>query len=277
MMVGKKKKSRIRKMFKRDEDDDLLETDLLNLMRGPRNLQLSPVGESARNDRIDIPVVISKSQFSDATSITEVSHSSEDEDDGSSLLLEKVATAGEDEDDYVFTPDDLDDSERSEKQYQEYNRSGTWQDQSGIDLWDLTAIEEQTDESSIDNSNSSTRDGIPSSYDELIDDCHDDGDADNSAYVIEDEDYDVCQHENDVINDNEMNSLRRAVVPPRALTEDEALSLRKLLKSKLNLYACNSSYEVIACYVEDADDLLDYVVELIDEGNTVGYMIDEVS
>ena len=56
---------------------------------------------------------------------------------------------------------------------------------------------------------------------------------------------------------------------PRALTEGEVESLRMMLMNKLHM--CGDSY------VEDAEDLLDYAMEMIEEGQTVGCVTDEVS
>ena len=56
---------------------------------------------------------------------------------------------------------------------------------------------------------------------------------------------------------------------PRALTEGEVESLRMTLMNKLHM--CGDSY------VEDAEDLLDYAMEMIEEGQTVGCVTAEVS
>ena len=56
---------------------------------------------------------------------------------------------------------------------------------------------------------------------------------------------------------------------PRALTEEEVRSLRTILKKELHI--CDDSH------AEDADDLLDYAMEMIEEGQSVGCVTDEVS
>ena len=55
---------------------------------------------------------------------------------------------------------------------------------------------------------------------------------------------------------------------PRNLTQDETSSLRMMLKSKLNISEDNE---------EDADDLLDYAIDMIENGKSVGYVLIEVS
>lgn len=79
--------------------------------------------------------------------------------------------------------------------------------------------------------------------------------------------------------DNELVNIRMENMPstfdhektttPRALTEGEVESLRMMLMNKLHM--CGESY------VEDAEDLLDYAMEMIEEGQTVGCVTDEVS
>ena len=56
---------------------------------------------------------------------------------------------------------------------------------------------------------------------------------------------------------------------PRTLTKGEVESLRMMLTNKLHM--CGDSY------VEDAEDLLDYAMEMIEEGQTVGCVTDEVN
>jgi len=55
---------------------------------------------------------------------------------------------------------------------------------------------------------------------------------------------------------------------PRELTPDEISKLRVMLKSKLNVTDDNE---------QDADDLCDYAIDMIEESKTVGNMVDEVS
>ena len=79
--------------------------------------------------------------------------------------------------------------------------------------------------------------------------------------------------------DNELVNIRMENMPstfdhektttPRALTEGEVESLRMMLMNKLHM--CGESY------VEDAEDLLDYAMEMIEEGQTVGCVTDEVN
>ena len=57
---------------------------------------------------------------------------------------------------------------------------------------------------------------------------------------------------------------------PRALTEEETESLRMMLKKKLHMSG-DSSVD------EDAEDLLDYAMEMIGEGQSVGCVTEEVS
>jgi len=56
---------------------------------------------------------------------------------------------------------------------------------------------------------------------------------------------------------------------PRELSQDEISSLHVLLKSKMNI--SNDSHE------QDADDLIEYAIEMVGDGKTVGYITDEVS
>ena len=58
----------------------------------------------------------------------------------------------------------------------------------------------------------------------------------------------------------------KETIPPRALTEDETEVLRKLLKTKLNID-----------HEEDASDLLDYAMDMIEDGKNVGHVAEEVS
>ena len=57
-------------------------------------------------------------------------------------------------------------------------------------------------------------------------------------------------------------------VPPRKLTEEETLTLRALLKAELNMP--DDSYE------EDAADLLDYALDMVEAGKNVGYVMKEL-
>jgi len=77
----------------------------------------------------------------------------------------------------------------------------------------------------------------------------------------------------------EMNAMRNGVAiqqttdykqtaVPRELTPDEISKLRVMLKSKLNVTDSNE---------QDADDLCDYAIDMIEESKTVGNMVDEVS
>ena len=63
--------------------------------------------------------------------------------------------------------------------------------------------------------------------------------------------------------------LNKEAKASRELTEDEMSSLRALLKPKLVIP--DDSHD------QDADDLLDYVFEMVDEGRTVGFVMEEVS
>ncbi len=58
-------------------------------------------------------------------------------------------------------------------------------------------------------------------------------------------------------------------VAPRELTDEETTDLREMLKTMLNIP--DESYE------EDASDLLDYAIDMINDGNSVGYVMNEVS
>jgi len=60
-----------------------------------------------------------------------------------------------------------------------------------------------------------------------------------------------------------------SLVPPRQLTATELSSLRKLLRSKLNI---NDHADE-----EDATNLLDYAFDMIDGGENVGHIAEEVS
>lgn len=62
-----------------------------------------------------------------------------------------------------------------------------------------------------------------------------------------------------------------ALVPPRDLTDEEASSLRELLRSKL--ITINSSVDD----EEDAEALLDYANDMIEDGESVGNVVEEVS
>ena len=63
---------------------------------------------------------------------------------------------------------------------------------------------------------------------------------------------------------------------PRALSDAEATELRKLLKTKLKISPNNdeNNHEQDE---EDADVLLDYAMQMIQDGENVGHMSDEVS
>lgn len=61
----------------------------------------------------------------------------------------------------------------------------------------------------------------------------------------------------------------KETIPPRALTEDETEVLRKLLKTKLNIPSDD--------HEEDASDLLDYAMDMIEDGKNVGHVAEEVS
>jgi len=60
----------------------------------------------------------------------------------------------------------------------------------------------------------------------------------------------------------------KETVAPRELTEDETTSLRMMLKSKLKIP--DDSYQ------DDAADLLDYAFDMVGDGKTVGYAIEEL-
>ncbi len=61
------------------------------------------------------------------------------------------------------------------------------------------------------------------------------------------------------------------IVATRKLTESETTSLRRQLKSQLNIKAGDAQDE------EDAGDLLDYAFAMIANGRSVGCVTDEVS
>ena len=56
---------------------------------------------------------------------------------------------------------------------------------------------------------------------------------------------------------------------PRDLSEDETAKLRGLLKTQLIISSDDDDV--------DADDLLDYAVDMIESGENVGHVTDEVS
>ena len=56
---------------------------------------------------------------------------------------------------------------------------------------------------------------------------------------------------------------------PRNLSEDEKAKLRGLLKTQLIISSDDDDV--------DADDLLDYAVDMIESGENVGHVTDEVS
>ena len=72
-------------------------------------------------------------------------------------------------------------------------------------------------------------------------------------------------------SERDMTSIvdHKMTTTPRALTEEEVRSLRTILKKELHI--CDDSH------AEDADDLLDYAMEMIEEGQSVGCVTDEVS
>ena len=58
----------------------------------------------------------------------------------------------------------------------------------------------------------------------------------------------------------------------RPLTEEESTSLKSLLKSHLHLHNSPCAFQAEA----DADDLLSYAFELIEDGNSISYVCDEM-
>lgn len=56
---------------------------------------------------------------------------------------------------------------------------------------------------------------------------------------------------------------------PRDLTEDESAQLRQLLKATLIISSDDDE--------EDAENLLDYAIDMIDSGENVGHVAEEVS
>ena len=56
---------------------------------------------------------------------------------------------------------------------------------------------------------------------------------------------------------------------PRDLSEDETIKLREFLRSQLSISTDDDE--------EDADNLLDYAVDMIESGENVGHVTDEVS
>ena len=58
----------------------------------------------------------------------------------------------------------------------------------------------------------------------------------------------------------------------RPLTEEESTSLKTLLKSHLHLHNSPCAFQAEA----DADDLLSYAFELIEDGNSISYVCDEM-
>ena len=61
----------------------------------------------------------------------------------------------------------------------------------------------------------------------------------------------------------------KETVSPRELTEDELANMRTMLKALLKIP--NDSYQ------DDASDLLDYALDMIEEGKSVGHVCEEVS
>lgn len=55
---------------------------------------------------------------------------------------------------------------------------------------------------------------------------------------------------------------------PRDLTEDETATLRELLQAQLSIASDDDQ--------EDAENLLDYAVDMIDSGENVGHVTEEV-
>ena len=77
------------------------------------------------------------------------------------------------------------------------------------------------------------------------------------------------QREMAAMRSGEVVTNHKKTTPPRELSQDEISSLHVLLKSKMNI--SNDSHE------QDADDLIEYVIEMVGDGKTVGYITDEVS
>ena len=59
---------------------------------------------------------------------------------------------------------------------------------------------------------------------------------------------------------------------PRPFEEDEQSSLSTLLKSQLNLHNVSCAFQADA----DAEDLVKYICEMVDDGENVGHVIDEI-
>ena len=66
-----------------------------------------------------------------------------------------------------------------------------------------------------------------------------------------------------------MSTMDDQLCAPRDLSEDETAKLRGLLKTQLIISSDDDDV--------DADDLLDYAVDMIESGENVGHVTDEVS
>lgn len=77
------------------------------------------------------------------------------------------------------------------------------------------------------------------------------------------------QREMAAMKRGEVVTNHKETTTPRELSQDEKSSLHVLLKSKINV--SNDSHE------QDADNLIEYTIEMVGDGKTVGYITDEVS
>ena len=68
-------------------------------------------------------------------------------------------------------------------------------------------------------------------------------------------------------------------VAPRALTSDEAMELRKLLKATLLIDNANQRVSMTTREQdeEDVSVLIDYAMHMVEDGRNVGHMSEEVS
>ena len=69
-------------------------------------------------------------------------------------------------------------------------------------------------------------------------------------------------------------------VAPRALSNDESIELRKLLKATLKIAGTTLKIDSIATKEQDEEDailLLDYAMDLVEDGESVGHIAGEVS
>ena len=89
-------------------------------------------------------------------------------------------------------------------------------------------------------------------------------------------------HQEAKVTPTGLNNLPAAneTVAPRTLSNDESIELRKLLKATLKIAGTTLKIDSIATKEQDEEDailLLDYAMDLVEDGESVGHIAGEVS